>query len=87
MSINQWIDFLKWYIHTESESISQLPSRVWLLATLWTVAHQPALFMEFSRQEYWSGLPFLSPGDFPDQGINPRASCTAGRFFLPPEPP
>ena len=35
----------------------------------------------FSRQEYWSGLPFPSPGDFPDPGIEPGVSCTAGRFF------
>ena len=39
------------------------------LATPWTVAHQSPLSMEFSRQEYWSGLPFLSPGDLPDPGI------------------
>ena len=41
------------------------------LATLWTVAHQAPLSMEFSRQEYWSGLPFPSPGDLPDPGIEP----------------
>ena len=40
---------------------AQLLSRVWLFASLWTVARQAPLFMEFSRQEYWSGLPFLSP--------------------------
>ena len=40
-------------------------------ATVWTVAHQVPLFMEFFRQEYWSGLPFLSPGDLPDPGIKP----------------
>ena len=37
--------------------------------TPWTVAHQAPLSMEFSRQEYWSGLLFLSPGDLPDPGI------------------
>ena len=42
-----------------------------LLVTLWTVAHQAPLSMEFSRQEYWSGLPFPSPEDFPDPGIEP----------------
>ena len=41
------------------------------LATPWTVACQAPLFMGFSRQEYWSGLPFPSPGDFPDPGIEP----------------
>ena len=39
--------------------------------TLWTVAHQAPLSMEFSRQEYWSGLPFPPPGIFPTQGSNP----------------
>ena len=46
-------------------------SRVRLFATLWTVAHQASLSMGFSRQEYWSGLPFPSPGDLPDPGIEP----------------
>ena len=43
-------------------------SRVALLVTLWTVACQAPLSMGFSRQEYWSGLPFLSPGDLPHPG-------------------
>ena len=43
------------------------------LATRWTVAHQAPLSLEFSRQEYWSGLPFPSPGDLPDPGIEPRS--------------
>ena len=38
--------------------------------TPWTVAHQTSLSVGFSRQEYWSGLPFLSPGDLPNQGSN-----------------
>ena len=46
---------------------------VQLFATLWTVAHQDPLSMEFSRQEYWSGLPFPFPGDLPDQGIEPAS--------------
>ena len=46
-------------------------SRVWLFATQWTVACQAPLSMGFSRQEYWSGLPFPSPGDLPDPGIEP----------------
>ena len=41
------------------------------LATPWTVAHQDPLSMEFSRQEYWSGLPFPSPGDLHNPGIEP----------------
>ena len=40
-------------------------------ATSWAVAHQTSLSLGFSRQEYWSGLPFPSPGDLPDPGIEP----------------
>ena len=43
------------------------------LATPWTLACQAPLCMGFSRQEYWSGLPFPSPGDLPDPGIEPRS--------------
>ena len=49
-------------------------------ATPWTVARQ-ALSMEFSRQEYWSALPFPSPGDLPASGIEPASSALEGRFF------
>ena len=48
-------------------------SRVRLFATPWTVAHQAPPSMGFSRQEYWSGLPFPSPGDLPNPGIEPRS--------------
>ena len=47
-------------------------SRVGFFATPWTIAHQAPLSMGFSRQEYWSGLPFPSPGYLPDPGIEPR---------------
>ena len=43
------------------------------LATPWTVAHQAPLFMRFSMQENWRGLPFPSPGDVPNPGIKPRS--------------
>ena len=46
-------------------------SSVQLCATTWTVAYQVPLSIGFSRQEYWSGLPFPSPGDLPDPGIEP----------------
>ena len=51
-------------------------SSVWLFATPWTVACQALLSVGFPRQEYWSGLPFPSPGDLPTQGSN-----IAGGFF------
>ena len=52
--------------------------------TPWTVAHQAPLSMGFSRQEYWSGLPFPTPGDPPNPGIEPMSlvfPASAGRFF------
>ena len=59
-------------------------SHVQLFATLWTVACQARLSMEFSRQEYWSGLPFPSPGDLPDPGMEPASLMSpalTGGFF------
>ena len=47
------------------------PGHAQLFVTPWTVAHQAPLSMEFSKQENWSGLPFPSPEDFPDPGIEP----------------
>ena len=52
------------------EKLMKLLSHVWFFVTPWTVARQAPLSMEFTRQEYWSGLPFPSPGDLPDQGSN-----------------
>ena len=51
----------------------KLLSHVQLVVTPWTVAYHAPLYMGFSRQEYWSGLPFPSPGDLPDPGIEPRS--------------
>ena len=59
---------------------------VQLCATPWTVAGQASLTREFSRQEYWSGLPFLSPEDLPNTGIEPW-SPEFQVDFLPSEPP
>ena len=64
----------------------KLLSRVQLFVTPWTVAHQAPLSMEFSRQEYWSGLPFPSPGDLPDPGIE-LGSLALQADVLPSEPP
>ena len=60
------------YLHAQSLS------HVWLFVIPWTVARQAPLSMGISRQEYWSGLPFPTSGDLPDQGSNPVScvSCT-----------
>ena len=63
-------------------SLSHVP----LFAVPWTVAHQAPLPMEFSRQEYWSGVPFPSPGDLPDQEREPRSSALQA-VSLPSESP
>ena len=67
-------------------------SRGQLFATLWTVACQAPLSTGFFRQEYWSGLPFTTPGDLPDPGTVPESLASpalAGRFFttVPPGKP
>ena len=64
----------------------KLLSRVRLFATPWTVAHQAPPSMGFSRQEYWSGMPFPSPGDLPGPGIEPR-SLALQADALTAEPP
>ena len=61
-------------------------SRVRLFATLWTVARQAPLSMGFSRQEYWSGLPFPSPGNLPNRGIEPWSAALQADA-VPSEPP
>ena len=62
-STDEWIKKL-WY-----NIVHSCPT----LCDPWTVAHQAPPSMGFSRQEYWSGLPFPSPGDLPDPGIEPRS--------------
>ena len=70
-----------------SQSMStQSRSCIWLFVTLWTVAHQTPLSTEFSRQEYWSGLPFFPPRDLLDPGIelgSPVSPALAGGFSPP----
>ena len=52
-----------------------------VLQITWTVAYQAPQSMGFSRQEYWSRLPFPSPGDLPNPGIEPISPILAGQFF------
>ena len=64
----------------------KLLSRVQLFATPWPVAYQASPSMRFSRHGYWSGLPFPSPGDLPNPGIEP-GSPTLQADTLTSEPP
>ena len=75
----RWVDiptqeraeWLFWRALPCFQACVQLLSHVWLFVTPWTVAHQAPLSMGFSKQEYWSGLPFPPPGDPPDPEIEP----------------
>ena len=69
-----------------------VPQSCSTLVTPWTVAHQASLSLGFPRQEYWNGLPFLSPGDLPDPGVktaSPVSLALEGEFFttVPPGKP
>ena len=64
-----------------NESENEVTQYVRLFETPWTVAYQAPPSMEFSRQKYWSGLPFPSPRDLPDPGTEPRSTCVVGRHF------
>ena len=77
-----------YHLHVESKVKVRVKSlsRVWLFATPWTVAHQAPPSMGFSRQGYWSGLPFPSPGDLPNPGIKPRSPALQADALLS-EPP
>ena len=70
----------KWKVKVKSLS------RIRLFATPWTVAYQVSPSMGFSRQEHWSGLPFPSPGDLPNPGIEPGSSALEADA-LTSEPP
>ena len=66
----------------KTAGVGLLDSHVQLVVASWTVAHQGPLSLEVSRQEYWSRLPFPTPGDLPDPGIEPESLASpAGRFF------
>ena len=74
------------YSHTEDGSREsnepvKVLSRVRLFATPWSVAHHAPLSVEFSRQEYWGGLPFPSPEDLPNPGIEPRSPALQADAF------
>ena len=86
IKIGSWPDlYMIVSSNKENKKVKSL-SHVRLFVTLWTVAHQAPLSMEFSRQEYWSGLSFLCPRDLPNPGIEPR-SPVLWADSLPSEPP
>ena len=76
-----WPHYL-WGLKVKVKSLSC----VRLFVTPWTVAYQALPSMGFSRQEYWSGLPFPSPGDLPNPGIEPRSHTFQGDALIS-EPP
>ena len=78
--INYGFMILKFYMVVQSLSSFQL------FAAPQTIARQAPLSLGFPRQEYWRGLPFASPVDLPDPGIEPMSPALAGRFFTT-EPP
>ena len=92
--LSDWTDWLtptsclcsKWEERDRQRAKVKLLSYVWFFATPWTVAYQAPPFMGFSRQEYWSGLPFPSPGNLPDSGIK-HSSPALQADALPSEPP
>ena len=61
-------------------------SRVQLFTTLWTAARQAPLSVEFSKQEYWSGMPFPYPGDLPNTGIQPGSPALQADSLLSESP-
>ena len=65
---------------THAKSLSVVSNSV----TLRTVAYKASMSMGFSRQEYWSGLPFLSPGDLPDPEMEPAAPALQADSVEPP---
>ena len=70
------------YTHTYTNyECMCVKSCIRLVETPWTIAHQAPLPMQFSRQEYWSELPFTPPKDLPDPGAEPVPPALAGGFF------
>jgi len=76
-------------MHSSNNMYAKSLSHVLFFMILWTVAHQASPSMEFPRQEYWSGLPFLSPGDLPNPGIELASlvSPALASAFFTTEPP
>ena len=78
--VQSWLKQFSMHSHTHTYVLCVL-SHVWLFETPWTVAYQTMLSMEFSRQEHWSGLPFPTPGDLLNPGIEPVSSALQVDFY------
>ena len=70
-SLDPWVRTMPKGMVESQGTWSEVAHRVWLFMTPWSVAYQAPPYMGFSRQEDWSGLPFPSPGDLPNPGIEP----------------
>ena len=81
LDTTEWLNWPELIMCILSGTLYML-SCVQLFPTPWTVAHQAPLSMGFSRQDYWSGLPFPSPGDLPDAGIEPGSPTLQADSFL-----
>ena len=79
---HQLLEFTQTQVHRVGNAIQPSLSHVQLFVTPWTVAHHAPLSMGFSRQEYWSGLPFPAPRDLPDPGIESRFSALQANTLL-----
>ena len=77
MTLSSWAGHLHWWWFSRSVVADSCDPQ--------TVAHQGPLSLRYSRQEYWSGLPFPSPGDLPDAGVEPGSSALQADS-LPTEP-
>ena len=74
--------FPLYWFHLKHGVCGQSFSSVWLSVTLWNVAHQAPLSMEFSKQEYQSGLPFPTPGNLLNPGIKPASLALPGGLLI-----
>ena len=87
--VSSWHKFIVLHIDLntpERELKVKLLSCVWLFPTPWTAVYQAPASVEFSKQEYWTELPFPSPEDLPDSVVEPRSSALQADV-LPSEPP
>ena len=81
MKVWSWVGVWSLDSLGQSEVKVKSLSHVQLFATPWTVAYQAPLSLGFSGHDYWSGLPFPSPGELPNTGIKPASPALAGGLF------